>query len=75
MFAMPQQDSNLPEKLAAPARRALTAAGYTRLDQLAQATEDEIRQLHGIGPNALKQLRSALAERGLSFAGGSEAKG
>jgi hypothetical protein len=30
--------------------------------------EDEIKHLHGIGPNALYQLRRALRENGLSFA-------
>ena len=60
-------ESNFP-RLAAPARRALLGAGYTQLDQLAQATEAEIRQLHGIGPNALDQLRRALSERGFTFA-------
>ncbi len=57
-----QQESDLP-KLASPARRALAGAGYTRLEQL-----------HGIGPNALDQLRRALAERGLSFADTKQSK-
>ena len=63
----PQPDSDLP-RLAAPARRALTVAGIHRLDQLSQLSEEEIRQLHGIGPNALDQLRRALDAKGLSFA-------
>jgi hypothetical protein len=62
-----QQVSDLP-KLAAPARRALDAAGIWRLDQLTQFSEAEIAQLHGVGPNALNQLRQALATNGLSFA-------
>jgi hypothetical protein len=62
-----EQDSDLPEGLASPARRALEAAGYTRLDQLSAATEAKISQLHGIGPNALAQLRHALAAHGLSY--------
>jgi hypothetical protein len=60
-------ESNLPTGLAAPAVRALVEAGYTRLEQLAKVREAEIKQLHGIGPNALKQLRQALAAKGLSF--------
>jgi hypothetical protein len=28
-----------------------------------------VKQLHGIGPNALRALRQALAAKGLSFAG------
>jgi hypothetical protein len=62
------QESDLPQGLAAPARRALLAAGCHSLDQVANLTEAEVKQLHGIGPNALKQLRGALAERGLAFA-------
>ncbi len=65
---MTQDDSDLPMKLAAPARRALTQAGYVRLEQLTRVSEAELKQLHGIGPNAIKQLQSALSARGLSFA-------
>lgn len=61
------QQSDLP-KLAAPAQRALANAGIRNLKQLAGFTEAEIKHLHGIGPNALSQLRRALAEKGLSFA-------
>ena len=62
-----QQESDLT-KLAAPAQRALAAAGIQRLNQLTNFSEGEIGQLHGIGPNALNQLRRALDARGLSFA-------
>jgi hypothetical protein len=64
-----QQESDLPLELANPARRALAGAGYTRLEQLTKLSEAEIRQLHGIGPKALDQLRRALNAKGLSFAG------
>lgn len=63
-----QLEGDLPEKLAQPARRALAGAGIQRLEQLSQFSQAEISQLHGIGPNALEQLRHALAEKGLSFA-------
>lgn len=66
------QKTGLPSELAAPARRALVGAGYRHLEQLAEHPESEISRLHGMGPKALGQLRGALAERGLSFAGGSE---
>ena len=62
-----QPESDLP-KLASPAQRALAAAGVQRLDQLTRLSEEELKQLHGIGPNALKQLRQALNAKGLSFA-------
>lgn len=58
--------TDLP-KLAAPAQRALAAANIQRLEQLTRFTEAEIKQLHGIGPNALDALRHALAAKGLSF--------
>ena len=62
------QQSDFPEKLAQPARRALLGAGYTRLEQLAEVSEAELRQLHGMGPKALDQLRLVLEARGMSFA-------
>jgi DNA-directed RNA polymerase alpha subunit len=63
---MGTEGTDLP-KLAAPARRALAGAGYTRLEDLTQVTEAEVMKLHGMGPNAMEALRNALAERGLSF--------
>ncbi|MBZ0301620.1 MAG: DNA-binding protein [Anaerolineae bacterium] len=62
------QESDFPPGLASPARRALAWAGYERLEQLTQVTETELKQLHGMGPKALDQLRRALAEKGQSFA-------
>jgi DNA repair protein RadC len=64
---MTQQESDLPIELAKPAQRALHAAGYLRLEQLIKVSETELKQLHGIGPNAIKQLRHALEALGLSF--------
>lgn len=58
--------SDLP-KLSAPARRALARAGYSTLEQLAQATESDVEKLHGMGPNAMDALRASLHGRGLSF--------
>lgn len=55
------------DKLAAPARRALAAAGYTTLEQLAKAQERDIAALHGIGPNALAVLQKELAAHDMSF--------
>jgi len=58
--------NNLP-KLASPTRRALKNAGIVHLKQLTQVTEEELLQLHGMGPNALEKLREALEANGLSF--------
>jgi hypothetical protein len=62
-----KQESDLPVKLGAPAERALANAGIKNLKQLTKFTEAEIKQLHGVGPNAVGKLRQALEEKGLSF--------
>ncbi len=63
-----QTASDLPEGLSNPARRALAGAGIQRLGQLTAFSEKQIKQLHGISPNALAKLRNALAAKGLSLA-------
>lgn len=63
-----QQNSALPKELSQPAQRALTGAGYFRLEQLTTVKEREIKQLHGVGPKAIRQLHQALAAHGLAFA-------
>jgi hypothetical protein len=45
---MGTEETNLP-KLAAPARRALQGAGYTRLEDLTKVTESDVMKLHGMG--------------------------
>ncbi|WNS73598.1 DNA-binding protein [Bacillus sp. DTU_2020_1000418_1_SI_GHA_SEK_038] len=59
--------SDLPTGLAKPARRALEGAGYFRLEQFKKVSEDEILQLHGMGPKALEQIRHALKEKEMTF--------
>ena len=66
-----EPESDLPAGLSSPARRALSGAGYTRLDQFTKLTEADLLNLHGMGPKALDQLRRALAASGLSFGVGS----
>jgi len=68
-----QRESDLPLALSKPARRALTNAGYRRLEQLASLSESEVGRLHGVGPRALDQLRHALVSNELSFADGKKA--
>ena len=60
-------DSDLP-KLAAPAQRALAGAGVTDLSKLSQMTEADVMALHGMGPNAMTTLKTAMKARKLSFA-------
>ena len=69
----PQQETDLPPALSGPAQRALTNAGYRRLDQLTRVSQAEVEGLHGVGPKALAQLRHALVANGLSFADGKKA--
>lgn len=54
-------------RIGAPATRALASIGVTRLDQLADHGEDELRALHGFGPRALSILKEALDAIGLSL--------
>jgi hypothetical protein len=51
---------HFPAGLAQPALRALAGAGYSRLDDLRKVKEADLLQLHGMGPQALEILRSAL---------------
>lgn len=63
-----EPESDLPRGIGAPAGRALSAAGYTRLAQLTSVSEAELLRLHGVGPRAIRLLREALAAQGLAFA-------
>ncbi len=53
--------------LSAPARRALTRAGITRLEELRKFSQKEILGLHGVGPATLPILQRALTEAGLDW--------
>jgi DNA-directed RNA polymerase alpha subunit len=55
-------------KLSQPALRALEAAGYTYLGQLANARTADLLALHGFGPKSIPTLREALAAHNLTFA-------
>ena len=57
-----------PLGVASPARRALREVGITRLAQLTSFSEKELLKLHGVGPKAIRLLREALAQRGMTFA-------
>ena len=54
-------------KLAAPARRALAGAGLSSLARLAKQREADVAALHGMGPNAMATLKTALKAKGLGF--------
>ncbi|MFC9996139.1 DNA-binding protein [Nocardia sp. NPDC127526] len=59
-------DSPLP-KIGAPATRALNAAGYRHLEQLAGVPESELLALHGVGPKAVRILKETLSAQGLDL--------
>jgi len=54
-------------KLSAPARRALENQGILTIKQLAECSEKDILQFHGMGKASLPKLREALAKAGLTF--------
>ncbi|GAB1483314.1 hypothetical protein MASR2M78_21300 [Treponema sp.] len=58
--------------LAAPAQRALEAERICTLTDFSRYSKREIRNLHGIGPNALGKIENALAEAGIEFKGRGE---
>ena len=71
-MAHPKRDEpeiDLPAGLSKPALRALSAAGYTRLDQFTAITEADLRKLHGVGPTAIELIRKALNARRQAKAG------
>jgi len=53
--------------LSAPARRALENKKIASLEQLANYSETEILQLHGMGPGSIPKLKKALEMKGLKF--------
>ncbi|MEV4351112.1 hypothetical protein AB0J83_42185 [Actinoplanes sp. NPDC049596] len=62
----PQPGTPLPH-LGAGATRALTDRGVVRLEQVAALSAAEVQALRGVGPYALRLLRSALDAAGLAF--------
>lgn len=59
--------NNFEAKLSQPALRALAGAGIKNLQQLSQFSEQEISNLHGMGPTGIVALKAALKAAGLSF--------
>lgn len=57
----------LPTTMGRVAPRALALAGYADLRDISRATARELSAIHGVGPKAIRILRDALTEAGLSF--------
>jgi len=64
---MTSPEAGFPGNIGAPATRALNAAGYARLGQLANVPAAELKKLHGVGPKALRLLQEALEQHGMSL--------
>ena len=60
--------TDFPAGMGKVAPRSLAIAGYTRLGQLTKVTDAELLKIHGVGPKAIRILREALKELGMSFA-------
>jgi len=57
----------IPAKIGQPAYRALAAAGLMNLEMIAQVRESDLLELHGVGPKAIRILRSAMQEVGIDW--------
>jgi hypothetical protein len=53
--------------LAAPARRALIDEGLYKVSDLRKYSLDTIKDLHGMGPNAIRILITAMKKSDISF--------
>lgn len=60
-------DSAFP-KIGAPAFRAIHSIGISTIEDLTKYTEQQLLDLHGFGPKALRLLKVELQKKGLSFA-------
>lgn len=62
----PSAASDLPY-IGKPAAQALEVVGVRTLAEAAAWGEKRLRQLHGVGPKAIRLLREAAEARGLTF--------
>ncbi|MSV56577.1 MAG: RNA polymerase [Actinobacteria bacterium] len=53
--------------LAAPARRALIDEGLYKVSDLRKYSLDAIKDLHGMGPNAIRILITAMKKSDINF--------
>jgi hypothetical protein len=53
--------------LAAPARRALIDDGFYKVSDLRKTSLDAIKELHGMGPNAIRILVAEMKKRDMQF--------
>lgn len=60
-------EDGILSEIGAPARRALIGAGIETLIDLTGFTEAEVLRLHGMGPSAMRKIKSAMEKAGLKF--------
>lgn len=65
---MKEIERSFPENLPKPAQRALLSLGISMLNDLAHFTKSEVKNLHGIGPNAMEKIKNEMFENQISFA-------
>lgn len=58
---------DFPEKIGAPALRALLNTKITSLKQVKNYSEKELLKLHGLGPKAIKLLKVEMEKKRISF--------
>lgn len=58
---------DLPSAIGRPATRALAGAGITTLEEVARHSQNELLDLHGVGPKAIRALEEALQARQLEM--------
>ncbi len=66
---VPDGKDAIPAGIGKPATRALLMAGISSLAQVAERTESELLELHGVGPRAVRLLREALQASGRDLKG------
>lgn len=65
--AMQKKYGSAFSKIGAPAFRALDVIGITYLKQLTKYTEQDLLNLHGVGPKAVGILKETLKQKGFSL--------
>lgn len=61
------EETEFPASIGKVARRELAVHGLTQYAQLADRSERDLLDIHGVGPKAIRILREELRSKGLSF--------
>jgi predicted flap endonuclease-1-like 5' DNA nuclease len=61
------EDTEFPRSMGKVAPRELAVHGITRYEQLTGWSEQELLDIHGVGPKAIRILREELSARGLTL--------